>query len=78
MATAMFCWSQEFRGTLTGRVTDSENEKVNLQFRCEFFNALNHPVFLAPALSPGSTGFGAITGQNNLPRTIQMALRLTW
>jgi hypothetical protein len=39
---------------------------------------LNHPVFLAPDLSPTSTGFGTITGQNNLPRTIQMALKLTW
>jgi len=69
-------------GTLTLDASLLKNtpitEKVNLQFRCEFFNVLNHPVFLAPDLSPTSTGFGTITGQNNLPRTIQMALKLTW
>ena len=53
-------------------------EAVKLQFRCELFNALNHAEFNAPSLSPTSSGFGLITSQANLARTIQMALRMTW
>jgi hypothetical protein len=53
-------------------------ERVRLQYRAEFFNALNHPQFSAPNLSPTSSTFGTITGQANNPRQIQMALRLTW
>jgi hypothetical protein len=53
-------------------------ERVNLQFRCEFFNFLNHPSFNAPNLSPTSSDFGRITSQANLARSTQMALRLVW
>ena len=53
-------------------------EKVNLQYRCDFFNALNHPTFAAPNLSPTNASFGIITSQANIPRSIQMALRLVW
>jgi hypothetical protein len=53
-------------------------EKINLQYRCEFFNAFNHPAFDPPNLSPTNSNFGRITNQPNLPRIIQMALRLSW
>jgi hypothetical protein len=53
-------------------------EKLNLQFRCEFFNGLNHSAFNPPNLTPTSSSFGLITGQLNSPRAIQMALRLIW
>ena len=53
-------------------------EKINLQFRCEFFNFLNHPTFNAPSLGPASSAFGTITSQANLARSVQMALRLVW
>ena len=53
-------------------------ERLRLQFRCEFFNAFNHPVFDAPDNSPTSSTFGKISNQSNLPRRIQMALRLIW
>jgi hypothetical protein len=53
-------------------------ENLNLQYRCEFFNALNHPLFDAPNLTPTDSNFGRIMNQINLPRTIQMALRLVW
>lgn len=53
-------------------------ERVNLQYRCEFFNALNHPQFDGPQLSPTNTNFGNITSQSNLARSIQMALRMAW
>ncbi|MBI1789075.1 MAG: TonB-dependent receptor [Acidobacteria bacterium] len=53
-------------------------EKLNLQYRCEFFNAMNHPTFNGPELSPTNSNFGRITSQANLSRSIQMALRLVW
>jgi hypothetical protein len=53
-------------------------ERVNLQYRAEFFNGFNHPVFNTPNLTPTSSGFGTITGVYNLERHIQMALRMTW
>ena len=54
-------------------------EGMRLQFRTEWFNAFNHPQFAGPNASvgqTGATGFGAITSQANLPRSIQMALKL--
>ena len=53
-------------------------ERLSLQFRCEFFNLLNHPLFNAPNLTPTSSSFGLITSQSNLPRRTQLALRLIW
>jgi len=53
-------------------------ERINLEFRAEFFNLLNHPLFNAPNLTPTSSSFGSITSQSNLPRRTQMALRLVW
>ncbi|MCU1260776.1 MAG: hypothetical protein JWO80_3661 [Bryobacterales bacterium] len=53
-------------------------EKVSLQFRCEFFNLFNHPLFNAPNLTPTSSSFGLITSQSNLSRRTQLALRLVW
>jgi hypothetical protein len=53
-------------------------EKINLQYRCDFFNAFNHPTFAAPNLTPTNASFGIITSQANIPRSIQMALRLVW
>ncbi len=53
-------------------------ERLKLQFRCEFFNAFNHVQFGAPDVSPTSSTFGRIVDQANLPRRIQMALRLVW
>ncbi len=53
-------------------------EGVRLQFRCEFFNFFNHVTFNGPDLGPTNSNFGRITSQANLPRSTQMALRLTW
>lgn len=56
-------------------------ERVKLQFRFEAFNALNRPSFDTPKSTidnPTSSAFGKITSQPNLPRSIQMALRLVW
>lgn len=53
-------------------------EQIHMEFRAEFFNLLNHPLFNAPNLTPTSSSFGLITSQSNLPRRTQMALRLIW
>jgi hypothetical protein len=53
-------------------------ERLQAQLRADFFNALNHPNFNGPNLSPTSSAFGTITSQANLPRTIQLGLRLAF
>jgi hypothetical protein len=58
-------------------------ERANLQFRAEFFNALNHTnlgspnatVFSGAGLNPSA---GLITSLASNPRQIQMALKLTF
>ncbi len=54
------------------------NDRFQVQLRGDFFNALNHPNFSAPNVSPTSAAFGTITSQANLPRTIQLGLRVTF
>jgi hypothetical protein len=53
-------------------------ERVKMQFRVEAFNLFNHAIFNGPDLGPTSANFGRITSQSNLPRTFQLALRLTF
>lgn len=53
-------------------------ERVSLQLRFEFFNAMNHPAFGAPNLNAVNAAFGLITTQQNPPRTLQAGLRLAW
>ncbi|MCC6540113.1 MAG: TonB-dependent receptor [Bryobacterales bacterium] len=51
-------------------------EKTTLQFRAEFFNAFNTPVFGSPNTSVTSNQFGVITSQANSPRQVQFGLKL--
>ena len=51
-------------------------EKVRVQFRAEAFNAFNRVQFGVPNTSINSTAFGVISNQQNIPRNIQLALRL--
>lgn len=53
-------------------------EEVRAELRGEFFNAFNHPQFGMASRDPVSSSFGMITSQYNLPRTVQLALRLLW
>jgi hypothetical protein len=61
------------------------DEKLGLEFRAEFFNAFNRPQFSPPntgccrtAQGGNNDNFGVISGQYNLPRIIQFALRFSF
>lgn len=53
-------------------------EKSNIQFRAEFYNALNHPQFANPDSNFSSPTFGVISGTAVNPRVGQLALRFTF
>jgi len=54
----------------------SISESVKFQLRGEFLNAFNHPQFNDPNTDPTSSNFTKITSQNNLPRNVQIGLKL--
>lgn len=49
---------------------------ANLQFRTEVFNLFNRTQFGYPGQTQGTSSFGVINSQINLPRLVQFALRL--
>ena len=51
-------------------------ERTRLQLRGEFLNAFNHPQFNNPVLDPVSSNFGKVTSQANLPRNVQLGVKL--
>jgi hypothetical protein len=51
------------------------SEKVNLEFRAEFFNIFNHPNFGTPGATIGTSSFGQLTSAAS-PRDIQFGLKL--
>ena len=53
-------------------------EKSSVQFRAEFFNALNHPQFANPDTNFTSPTFGVISSTAVNPRVIQLALKLAF
>ena len=56
----------------------SITERINLEFRTEFFNLFNHPQLGPPNGTFGSGNFGKITNTVNLPRLIQFGLKLNF
>jgi hypothetical protein len=53
-------------------------ERINLQFRSEFFNIFNHPWFGRPNASFGTSAFGSVNYVLNNPRQIQFGLKLIY
>lgn len=54
------------------------HDTVALQFRLEAFNLLNRVQFGLPNQQFNSATFGQITSQYNLPRNVQVALKLNF
>ena len=52
-------------------------ERVNMEFRAEFFNFTNTPPLGAPAVVLGNAGFGTIISAGD-PRVIQFGMKLTF
>ncbi len=52
------------------------SEGVQLQFRAEAINAMNHPQFTAPNTNPANTAFGVVTGEFAWPRVVQFGLKV--
>lgn len=52
------------------------HESSTIQFRVEFFNALNHPQFANPDANFTSPTFGVISATAVNPRVVQLALKL--
>jgi hypothetical protein len=77
--------SKPYDGNLRGIGTDKINaslfkntairEGVNLQFRAEFFNIFNHPLWASPGSTFGSPTFGVSANKVN-NRTGQLSLKL--
>lgn len=53
-------------------------ERVKIDFRAEFFNLPNHPIFGQPNATVGSANFTRITATRLDARQIQLGLRLTF
>jgi hypothetical protein len=54
------------------------HEKITAQFRTEMFNIFNHPNLGAPNNVQNGFDFGQVTTVNQIPRVIQLALRITF
>jgi len=52
------------------------SERLNVQFRAEFFNLFNTVRFAPPNTSFDTPNFGVVSAQVNSPRIIQLALKL--
>jgi len=54
-------------------------ESANVEFRAEFFNVFNHPLFSQPDLDVSDgPAFGQITTTASNPRLIQFALKFNF
>jgi hypothetical protein len=63
---------------ISGVKNFSITEKLRMQFRAEFLNALNHSNLAAPNTAPTNTLFGKITAISGFPRYIHFGLKLIY
>ena len=63
-SAAASCWGQESRGSITGKVTDTE--RLNTNFSADLLNATNHT----------SKTFGMVTSQRGVSRVLHFNLRI--
>jgi hypothetical protein len=87
---AAYTFGNEGRNNMVGPafknldITASKNfaitERLNLQFRAEFFNIFNHTNFGTPDSTVTDSAFGQISaiGPNAAPREIQFALKASF
>lgn len=54
----------------------SVTEQIKVQFRGEFLNIWNHPMFQNPNTSVTSSAFGTVTAERGYPRRVQLGLKL--
>lgn len=54
------------------------HDNVSAEFRAEAFNLFNHPTFGPPDTTLGDGNTGVINNQVNLPRQIQLAVKVLW
>ncbi len=54
------------------------HERITGEFRAEAFNLFNHPTFGPPDTTFGDGTTGIINSQVNLPRQIQIAVKVLW
>jgi len=54
------------------------DQKLNLEFRSEFFNLFNRNQYAAPGTSLGAGNFGVVSGLANLPRIVQFGLKFSF
>jgi hypothetical protein len=55
-----------------------EDHKITAQFRSEFYNLFNHPLFASPNGTITSQSFGVVSSQANNPRDIQFGLKIVF
>jgi hypothetical protein len=53
-------------------------DKVNMEFRAEFFNILNHPNFALPDSTIGTGSVGIISNTTGNSREIQLGLKMSF
>ena len=53
-------------------------EGMALQFRAEFFNAFNTPIFCGPDTTLNGPSFGQVQSTCGPAREVQLALKLYW
>jgi hypothetical protein len=54
------------------------NDRIRAQFHVELLNAFNRTVYANPNTDPTNADFGRVTSQTNLPRDIQLAMKLVF